>query len=95
MGTLHKWSFKREMQSEPQITSSSAVAFGVIVARFSMLQGAKQEHLWLIYVNGLLTADTPPAQADDRDYQSCWIAKLVRVSASPSRQTDCKIRFLH
>lgn len=37
----------------------SAAAFGVIVARFSM-QGAKQEHLWLIYSKGLLSVGTPP-----------------------------------
>jgi hypothetical protein len=80
---LHKWSLTREMQSEPlhqQIRDFSPVAFDVIVSRFPMLKSAKQEHLWLIYFKGLLTAGTHSREEMTKAIQTVGARDWIRVS---------------
>jgi hypothetical protein len=85
---LHKWSLTPEIQSEPlhqQIRNFSPVAFDVIVSRFPTLKSAKQEHLWLIYFKGLLTAGTHPREEMTRAIQTVGARDWIRISpAAPS-----------
>lgn len=93
MWMLHKWSLTKEMRSEPldqQITNFSAVAFSAIKARFPMLQDAKQEHLWLIYFKGLLTADTHPREQTIHAIKAIGARSWIRVSASPPGKPTIK-----
>jgi hypothetical protein len=65
MWMLHQWALPDGMRSEPldlQIMNFSSTAFAAIGARFPMLQHAEQEHLWLIYFKGLLSAATHPQE---------------------------------
>lgn len=84
---LHKWSLTREMQGEPldqQIRNFSPAAFDVIVSRFPSLKSAKQEHLWLIYFKGLLTAGTHPREEMAKAIQTVGAQDWIRVSPVPS-----------
>lgn len=65
MWILHNWSCTREYHVEPldqQIKNFSTAALAAIAAHCPMLRDAKQEHLWLIYLKGLLAADTHPRE---------------------------------
>lgn len=80
---LHRWSLTQEMQSEPlhqQIKNFSPVAFEVIISRFPMLKSAKQEHLWLIYFKGLLTAGTHPREEMTKAIQTVGAQDWIRIS---------------
>ncbi len=80
---LHKWSLTQKMQSEPlhqQIRNFSPAAFDVIISRFPALKSAKQEHLWLIYFKGLLTAGTHPREEMTKAIQAVGAQELIRVS---------------
>lgn len=80
---LHKWSLTQKMQSEPlhqQIKNFSPVAFDVIVSRFPALKNAKEEHLWLIYFKGLLTAGTHPREEMTKAIQTVGAQEWIRVS---------------
>lgn len=71
------------MQNEPlhqQIKDFSPVAFDVIVSRFPALKDAKEEHLWLIYFKGLLTAGTHPREEMTKAIQTVGAQKWIRVS---------------
>lgn len=88
---LHRWSLTQQMQGEPldqQIRNFSPVAFDVIVSRFPALKNAKQEHLWLIYFKGLLTAGTHPREEMTKAIQTVGAQELIRVSSPvPSAPT--------
>lgn len=88
---LHRWSLTQKMQSEPlhqQIRNFSPAAFDVIVSRFPALKNAKQEHLWLIYFKGLLTAGTHPREEMTKAIQTVGAQQWIRVSsAEPSTPT--------
>jgi hypothetical protein len=80
---LHRWSLTQKMLDEPlhqQIRNFSPAAFDVIVSRFPALKNAKQEHLWLIYFKGLLTAGTHPREEMTRAIQAVGAEELIRVS---------------
>lgn len=80
---LHKWSLTQKMQGEPlhqQIRNFSPAAFEVIVSRFPALKSAKQEHLWLIYFKGLLTAGTHPREEMTKAIQTVGAQEWIRVS---------------
>ena len=47
---------------ELQIMNFSTVALKAIAAHCPTLCNAKQEHLWLVYLQGLLAADTHPRE---------------------------------
>jgi len=71
------------MQDEPlhqQIKNFSPVAFDVIVSRFPALKNAKQEHLWLVYFKGLLTAGTHPREEMTKAIQTVGAQEWIRVS---------------
>ena len=87
---LHRWSLTHEMQSEPlhqQIKNFSPAAFNVIISRFPMLKSAKQEHLWLIYFKGLLTAGTHPRDEMTKAIQTVGAQDWIRVSPAPPTNT--------
>ncbi len=88
---LHKWSLTQKMQSEPlhqQIRNFSPAAFDVIMSRFPALKNAKQEHLWLIYFKGLLTAGTHPREEMTKAIQTVGAQEWIRVSPTrPTRQS--------
>lgn len=93
MWMLHKWSLAKELRSEPldqQITQFSAAAFSAIETRFPMLQNAKQEHLWLIYFKGLLTADTHPREQMIQAIKAIGARSWIRVSAGTSGKPTAK-----
>lgn len=80
---LHRWSLTQKAQSEPlhqQIKDFSSVAFDAIVSRFPALKDAKEEHLWLIYFKGLLTAGTHPREEMTKAIQTVGAQKWIRVS---------------
>ncbi|WP_424627935.1 hypothetical protein [Bradyrhizobium sp. SYSU BS000235] len=80
---LHRWSLTQKMQSEPlhqQIRDFSPAAFNVIISRFPALKSAKQEHLWLIYFKGLLTAGTHPREEMTKAIQTVGAQDWIRVS---------------
>ncbi|MEH2510541.1 hypothetical protein V1291_001895 [Nitrobacteraceae bacterium AZCC 1564] len=89
---LHRWSLTQKMQSEPlhqQIRDFSPAAFDVIISRFPALKSAKQEHLWLIYFKGLLTAGTHPRQEMTKAIQTVGAQEWIHVSpALPSAPTN-------
>lgn len=65
MWILHNWSCARERRIEPldqKIKNFSTAALATIAAHCPMLRNAKQEHLWLIYLKGLLAAGTHPRE---------------------------------
>lgn len=65
MWILHNWSYAREHRVAPldqKIKNFSTAALATIAAHCPMLRNAKQEHLWLIYLKGLLAADTHPRE---------------------------------
>jgi hypothetical protein len=47
---------------EQQIVQFSSAVFAAIETSYPMLRNAGQEHLWLIYFKGLLTANTHPRE---------------------------------
>lgn len=65
MWILHNWSCVRQHRLEPldqQIKNFSTAALKAIAAHCPTLCNAKQEHLWLVYLQGLLAADTHPRE---------------------------------
>lgn len=65
MWILHNWSYAREHRVVPldqKIKNFSTAALVTIAAHCPMLRNAKQGHLWLIYLKGLLAADTHPRE---------------------------------
>ena len=65
MWILHNWSRTNEQRIEPldqQIKNFSTEALAAITSHCPMLRNAKQEHLWLIYLKGLLAAGTHPRE---------------------------------
>lgn len=82
---LHRWSLTQKMQDKPlhqQIRDFSPAAFNVIISRFPALKNAKQEHLWLIYFKGLLTAGTHPRDEMTKAIQTVGAQEWIRVSPS-------------
>lgn len=65
MWILHNWSCARQHRLDPldqQIKNFSNAALEAIAAHCPTLRNAKQQHLWLIYLQGLLAADTHPRE---------------------------------
>jgi hypothetical protein len=87
---LHKWSLTRDEPHESleqQIRNFSSVALETIVSHFPMLGSAKQEHLWLIYFKGLLTAGTHPREDLIKAIKAIEVQNWFRASADPSDTT--------
>jgi hypothetical protein len=103
MWILHNWSRAKEHQPEPldqQIKNFSTAALEAIAAHCPMLRNAKQEHLWLIYLKGLLAADTHPREQMIRAIKAVgersWIHASGKTAANaPANPTDDNVKSAH
>ena len=89
MWILH-WSQTRRAPAESleqRITNFSSRAFDAITARFAILRRAREDHLWMIYFKGLLTAGTHPRNEMIRAIKAVsarnWNRKSAPLSVVP------------
>lgn len=94
MWILHNWSLTKKQRFEPldqQIKNFSNEALAVIAAHCPMLRNAKREHLWLIYLKGLLAADTHPREqmiaAMKAIGEQRWIHASGKTTAGPTAKS--------
>lgn len=93
MWILHNWSRVKDHRLEPldqQIRNFSTAALEAIGAHCPMLRNAKQEHLWLIYLKGLLAADTHPREQMIKAIKAVGERSWIHASGKTATDTTAK-----
>lgn len=93
MWILYNWSRAREHRLEAldqEIRNFSTAALEAIAAHCPMLRNAKQEHLWLIYLKGLLAADTHPREQMIKAIKAVGERSWIHASGKTAADTTAK-----